>query len=174
MQTIKQIISILVVSFIVGLIFNVFSPRGIGVVKNPWSTNTIGAPAYQSEQSVQWKQEEPILFVDFDRACQFVDDKEGVVLDARTPEDFAEGHIPGACLLFFYNMNEYYPKLEDRLQESPAILTYCSDIDCEDSEFLANELFNLGYAPILVYKGGFEDWENHQMPEEKGRKETQG
>jgi len=126
------------------------------------------------EQSVQWKQEEPLIFVDFDQARRFIEGQEGIVLDARTPEDFAEGHIPGAHLLFFYSMNEYYPKLEGSLQESPAILAYCGGISCDDSEFLANELFNMGYAPILVYKGGFEDWKNHQMPVKKGRKEAQG
>ena len=119
-------------------------------------------------------QEDPIVFVEFDRACRFVEDQEGIVLDVRNPEDYAEGHIPGAHLLFFYNMNEYYPRLEGQLQESPAILTYCGNFDCDDSEFLANELFNLGHAPVLVYKGGFEDWKAHQMPVEKVREETQG
>jgi len=174
MDIFKQNIAILTVSFIVGLIFNAFSPRGIGVFDNPWSRNAVNVPAHQFEQNLQRKQEEPIIFVDFDRACRFIDDQEGIILDARTPEDFAEGHIPGAHLLFFYNMNEYYPRLEGGLRKSPAILAYCGDINCDDSEFLANELFNMGYAPILVYKDGFEDWKSHQMPVEKGGKEARG
>jgi len=174
MKIFKQIIAILAISFISGLGFNAFSPRGINVFDNPWSRNAIDAPAYQLEQSVQWMQEEPIIFVDFDQACRFIEDQEGMILDARTPEDYKEGHIPGAHPLFFYNMNEYYTKLESRLLESPVILTYCGDFNCEDSEFLANELFNLGHVPILVYKGGFEEWKAHQMPVEKSREEAQG
>jgi len=47
-------------------------------------------------------------------------------------------------------------------------VVYCGDVNCDDSEFLANELFNLGHAPLLVYKGGFEDWKSHQGCIEKG------
>ena len=163
MKIIKQVIIILCVSFIVGFTFNSFSPNGIGVLDNPWSRSAIVNSSGD---------EEPIMFIDFNRACQFIENKEGIVLDARNPEDYAEGHIPGSYLLFFYTMNEYYPKLEELLQASPALLTYCSDVHCEDSEFLANELLNLGYMPIYVYKGGIEDWKSRQMPVETGEEET--
>ena len=46
-------------------------------------------------------------------------------------------------------------------------------MNCEDSEFLANELFNVGHAPLLVYKGGFEDWKSHQGCVEKGEEEDE-
>jgi len=71
-------------------------------------------------------------------------------------------------------MNEYYPRHEDLLKESFAILIYCGDVHCDDSEFLANELFNLAHENILVYKGGFEDWKAHNMPVEKGMEGAQG
>jgi len=154
MRIFKQIIAILVVSFIGGLGFNAFSPHGIDIFDNPWSKPT--------------DQEDPIIFVDFNRTCRFIDDKEGIILDARSPEAYEEGHIPGSHLLFFYNMNEYYPKHEDLLKSSSSLLIYCGNIECDDSEFLANELFNLGYAPILVYKGGLEDWKSRKGCVEKG------
>jgi len=164
MKIVKQVILILCVSFIAGFTFNTFSPNGIGVLDNPWSRNGLVNSSGD---------EEPIMFIDFNRACQFIENKEGMILDARNPEDYAEGHIPGSYLLFFYTMNEYYPKLEELLQASPALLTYCSDVHCEDSEFLANELLNLGYMPIYVYKGGIEDWKSRQMPVETGEEETE-
>ena len=163
MKIVKQAILILCVSFIAGFTFNGFSPNGIGVLDNPWSRNVVVNSSGN---------EEPVMFIDFERACEFIENEEGMVLDARNPEDYAEGHIPGSYLLFFYTMNEYYPKLEELLQASPALLTYCSDVHCEDSEFLANELLNLGYMPIYVYKGGIEDWKSRQMPVEIGEEET--
>ena len=164
MKIVRQTIAILCISFLCSFAFNAFSPNGIGVLDNPWSRNSL---VNNSEE------DEPIVFVDFNRACQFVENQEGIILDARNPEDYAKGHLPGAYLLFFYTMNEYYPKLEELLQTSPALLTYCNDLHCEDSEFLANELLNLGYMPIYVYKGGFEDWKSRQMPIEIGEEETQ-
>lgn len=163
MNIVKEIAAILSISIVGGLVFNAFSPNGIHVLDNPWSRAT---------ELNGSGEEEPVQFVDFDRACRFVENREGMVLDARNPDDYAEGHIPGARLLFFYAMNDYYPKLESQLRASPLILTYCSDINCEDSEFLANELLNLGHMSILVYKGGFEDWNSRQMPIETGVEEA--
>lgn len=166
MKIVKQIVAILVVSFIGGLGFNAFSPHGIDILGNPWSKPKCDDPTFQN----QIANGEPIIFVGLDRACQFIENQEGIVLDARSPEEYAEGHIPGAQLLFFYNLNEYYAKLEDQLKECPVMLVYCGDINCDDSEFLANELFNLGHAPILVYKGGFEEWKSQNLLVERGGK----
>jgi len=174
MKIFKQIVTILVVSFICGFGFNAFSPHGIDIFDNPWSKHASNDPHYQVTHNSQLREEGPIVFVELNRACQFVEDKKGMVLDVRTPEEYAKGHIPGAHLLFFYNMYDYYPQLEDQLKESTAILVYCGNIDCDDSEFLANELFNLGHAPILVYKGGFEEWKASQLPVERGEGETEG
>ena len=168
MKIFKEVIAILSISFIGGIGFNAFSPHGIDILSNPWSKNSGAASTYQAESDSQWVNEEPIRFVDFNRACRFIDDKEGIILDARSPEDYAEGHIPGAHLIFFYNMKEYYQKHEALLKNASALLIYCGNIECDDSEFLANELFNLGHAPILVYKGGIEDWQSRNGCIEKG------
>lgn len=162
MKLFKEVVWILVISCACGLLFNAFSPNGINVLENPWSRK-----AAASNQSA----EDPITFVSFERVCQFIENREGVILDARNPREYAEGHIPGAQLLFFYNINEYYPKLEEELRSVPAILTYCSDVHCEDSEFLANELLNLGHMPVYVYKGGIADWISNQMPVARGMEE---
>lgn len=166
MKIFKQIVTILVVSFICGFGFNAFSPHGIDIFDNPWSKHASNDPNHEVEN-------DPIIFVEFDRACRFIDDKEGIILDSRSPEAYSEGHIPGAHLLFFYNMNEYYQRHKDLLKEFPAILVYCGDVNCDDSEFLANELFNLGHAPILVYKGGLEDWKSHQGCIETGKEKDE-
>jgi rhodanese-related sulfurtransferase len=159
MKLFKEVIWIIVISCAVGLVFNSFSPNGINVLENPWSRK-----AAEGSRNA----EDPITFVGFERVCQFLENREGVILDARNPKEYAEGHIPGAQLLFFYNMNEYYPGLEEQLRSAPAILTYCSDVNCEDSEFLANELLNLGHMPVYVYKGGMADWISNQMTVARG------
>ena len=82
---------------------------------NPWSKHNSGASAFKDEHNSELVQDESTIFVGFDRACQFIEGQEGPVLDARSPEAYMEGHLPGAHHLFFYNMIEYYPQLEDRL-----------------------------------------------------------
>ena len=162
MKLFKEVVWILAMSCACGLLFNAISPNGINVLENPWS---------RKAAAINQSAEDPITFVSFEWVCQFIENREGVILDARNPREYAEGHIPGAQLLFFYNINEYYPKLEEKLRSVPAILTYCSDVHCEDSEFLANELLNLGHMPVYVYKGGIADWINNQMPVARGMEE---
>ena len=173
MKIFKEIIAIISISFIGSVGFNAFSPHGIDILSNPWSKNAGVESIYQAENGNQLANENPIIFVGFDRTCRFIDNKEGIILDARSPEDYAEGHIPGAHLLFFYNMNEYYQKHKDLLKSASSLLIYCGNIECDDSEFLANELFNLGYVPILVYKGGLEDWKSRKGCIEKGGEEDE-
>jgi len=162
MKLVKEVIWILGTSCICGLAFNAFSPNGINVLDNPWSRKVAAGGS---------EAEDPIVFVGIERVCQFIENREGIILDARNPREYAEAHIPGAQLLFFYGMNEYYPALEEKLRAAPAFLTYCSDIHCEDSEFLANELLNLNHMPVYVYKGGMADWISNQMPVARGMEE---
>jgi len=168
MSIVKQIIAILGVSFSIGIAFNMWSPRGIDILSNPWSTNNSGVSVMQAGQVSQVTGDEPIVFIGRDRACQFFDNQEGIILDARSREEYTEGHITGAHHLCFYNMSDCYPGLEELIKESPAILVYCGNVNCDDSEFLANELLNLGHEHILVYKGGFNEWKANNLPIEKG------
>jgi len=162
MKIFKEVVVILFLSSVCGLLFNAFSTNGINILDNPWSRKVVASSNHEKD---------PISFIGFERACQFIDNQEGIILDARNPQEYAEGHIPGALLLCFYTMKEVYPKLEAQLHAAPALLTYCSDCNCDDSEFLANELLSLGHMPIMVYKGGIEDWKARQMPIARGIKE---
>jgi rhodanese-related sulfurtransferase len=171
MAVLKQVVAILIVSFLCGLTFNVVSPNGIDILNNPWSKRATRNLTHHTEYDTQVVEDEAIVFIGFDRACQFIDNREGIILDARIPEAYRQGHISGAHLLSFYEMSKYYPKLKEQLEVSPSILIYCGDISCEDSEFLANELLYMGHAPIFVYKGGFEEWKKKQMPVERGTEE---
>ena len=174
MNIFKQIAAIVGVSVVIGILFNMFSPNGIDIFGNPWSKLNSDTHVEHTDCDHQPVEDSPVLCVGLDRACQFIDNQEGVILDARNPEEYAEGHIAGAQLLFFYKMNEYYPALEEQLRESSSLLVYCGNVNCDDSEFLANELFNLGYSSILVYKGGFDEWKENELPVEKGKEETEG
>lgn len=83
-----------------------------------------------------------------------------VWIDARTPDLYEEGHIPGAHLLDFYNQMEYLAEVEAIIAEKQpiALVVYCKGADCPDSHFLAESLFTMGYDNLFVYKGGWAEW----------------
>lgn len=76
-----------------------------------------------------------------------------VIIDARTKEEFAEGHIEGAILIPEY---EIYNKAEFELQDkSQLILVYCRS--GRRSKIAAESLAELGYTNVKEF-GGIIDW----------------
>ena len=77
-----------------------------------------------------------------------------VIIDARTQEEYDEGHIPGAILIPEYEIADRAEKeLPDKEQ---LILVYCRS--GRRSKIAAEELVKLGYTNIKEF-GGIIDWE---------------
>ena len=86
-------------------------------------------------------------------------------VDARAEEFFYEGHIPGAiCRDDFDSLTQ---KLENLISMDDSFVVYCSDDDCGSSEDLAYELQAYGFNKIYLFKGGWKEWRNSDLPEEK-------
>ena len=76
-----------------------------------------------------------------------------LILDVRTPEEFAEGHIPHAINIPMDAFGEEAPReLPDRNQ---TIFVYC--VKGIRSMNVANRLAHMGYKNI-VEMGGIQDW----------------
>jgi rhodanese-related sulfurtransferase len=54
--------------------------------------------------------------------------------------------------------------LEDRRDQ--LIVVYCSNIDCEDSDMVADALVRLAYPHMQMFKGGWDEWEAAGLPQE--------
>ena len=87
-------------------------------------------------------------------AKALMDSEEGyIILDVRTPEEFAERHIEGAILIPDYEIGE---KAESILTDKDQlILVYCRS--GRRSKNAASELAKLGYTNIKEF-GGITDW----------------
>ena len=77
-----------------------------------------------------------------------------IIIDARTQEEYDEGHIPGAILIPEYEIADRAEKeLPDKDQ---LILVYCRS--GKRSKIAAEELVKLGYTNVKEF-GGIIDWE---------------
>ena len=77
-----------------------------------------------------------------------------IIIDARTQEEYDEGHIPGAILIPEYEIADRAEKeLPDKNQ---LILVYCRS--GRRSKIAAEELVKLGYTNVKEF-GGIIDWE---------------
>ena len=80
-------------------------------------------------------------------------EKDYVIIDARTTEEFAEGHIEGAILIPEY---EIANRAEKELPNKDVlILVYCRS--GRRSKIASEELVKLGYTNVKEF-GGIIDW----------------
>ena len=80
-------------------------------------------------------------------------EKDFIVVDARTPEEFESGHIKNAIVLQEENVQDLAPQMfpsKDKL-----ILVYCRSGN--RSKKVAEALANLGYTNVKEF-GGIIDW----------------
>ena len=81
-------------------------------------------------------------------------EQEYIIIDARTEEEFAEGHIENAILIPEYEIKD---RAEKELPDKDAlILVYCRS--GRRSKIASESLANLGYTNVKEF-GGIIDWE---------------
>lgn len=89
-----------------------------------------------------------------EQAKTIMDTEKGyIIIDARTEEEFAEGHIENAILIPEYEIaNRAEKELPDKEQ---LILVYCRS--GRRSKIASEELVKLGYTNVKEF-GGIIDW----------------
>jgi rhodanese-related sulfurtransferase len=87
-----------------------------------------------------------------------------LIVDARSPDLYAMGHIDGAISLPLADIENLLPEFLNRVAEDRVIITYCSGFGCPDSFDLGLRLIESGYRNILVFEGGFPEWRDAGLP----------
>ena len=86
--------------------------------------------------------------------------KEMVILDVRTPEEFANGHIAGAKNLDFYAPN--FEQQLEKLDTTNTYLLYCASGN--RSGKAANLMQNKGFKKIINSQAGFNELQQAAVP----------
>ena len=104
--------------------------------------------ALPAGQEVSYRQ------INMDEAITMMEEESGyIILDVRTPEEFADKHIPGAINIPNETIStEEIPELPDKDQ---LILVYCRSGN--RSKQASEKLVALGYTNIVEF-GGINDW----------------
>ena len=89
-----------------------------------------------------------------EKAKELIDtEKDYVILDARTQEEFDEGHIDGAIMIPEYEVSSRAEK--ELPNKDQLILVYCRS--GRRSKIAAQALVDLGYTNVKEF-GGIIDW----------------
>jgi rhodanese-related sulfurtransferase len=91
-----------------------------------------------------------------------------VLVEALSKKHYESSHLPGAINLPYEFVDEAETVLPDKNAE---IVVYCMNPDCVASAEEARELEEMGYAKVLHYAAGKQDWIRAGLPIE-GRRTT--
>ena len=159
MKTVKAVLLLLAVSIISAFTANYFSPVGIALV-GQWDTSQ-GVVSAKAKNDVVFNNLE---IDDLTEAKKLYDNGKTIFVDARSREDYEEGHIKGAVSLPVGLFDERIDAFLQQYSPETAILTYCSGRTCEDSHRLAQLLLDYGYTTVNVLIDGYPGWEAEGYP----------
>jgi rhodanese-related sulfurtransferase len=88
------------------------------------------------------------------------------IVEALPPEYFDDAHLPGAINLPHTEVRERAAALLP--DKDAAIVVYCANLPCPNSEVAAKVLTKLGYTNVREYAEGKDDWRAAGLPLEHG------
>ena len=167
-RVILEALILSIVAFAVGLSVN------FSLVFNAFSGKSV-APAV-SEQALSQRPEDssaetellpfPVMLEELDSLLA-----DGAVLvDARSRSAYEKAHLQGAVSLPLGDAEDGIAALQDQFSAATTLIIYCSGFGCPDSFDLGVLLLKAGYRDVLVYEGGFPEWQDAGRPVDgKGR-----
>ncbi|MCJ8501340.1 rhodanese-like domain-containing protein [Desulfatitalea alkaliphila] len=151
-----QTAAIVLLGALLALTFNHFRSDGIALVAD-WSPAGRLQAATGSDD----------LVIPMDQAITFHETREAVFVDARSPNEFAEGHIAGAINVPWENAFDYIEQFFAAVpDDSTVVIAYCDGEGCPLSEELVLLLRDMGYGNARVLVNGWTLWRRHGYPVE--------
>ncbi len=93
---------------------------------------------------------------------------EYIFIDARADQPFQAGHIPGAFQCDYYRLEEYLPRVLDRVQNADKVIVYCNGGECEDSLLVCRQFKSFtSMEKIYLFRGGWQAWQGAGEPVEQ-------
>ena len=139
----------------VGLMFN------YELVKNAFEGKVVATPGVEAESPAELFPV-PVALADVQEMLP-----RAVLVDARIPELYAEGHLPGAVSFPLAEAESRLESFRAKYQDQSLII-YCSGYGCSDSFDLALLLLEGGFHDVMVYEGGYPEWRDAGLEIEGG------
>ncbi len=93
-----------------------------------------------------------------------------VLIDARLKQDYERGHLEGAISLPVDANDATWKATIPRIPTGRPIVAYCQSAGCRFAEKVSLKLMDEGFDEIVIFKGGWVEWEKKPgRPKEPGK-----
>jgi rhodanese-related sulfurtransferase len=89
------------------------------------------------------------------------------LIDPRAPQDFAQGHIPGASNLQLNKVSDKKDSLDPALSRYKLLIVYGQAPNSDVAKGMTKRLMRAGAKDVKMFNGGFLEWSRTGMPVEK-------
>ncbi len=151
-------LALVIGSAVLGVVVNQVSPRGIPLLSTTADADSRATPALPKG----------LRSVALPEARSAFDEQTTLFLDARSTEDHAKGHVPGALSLPAYEFDDRFPEIADRVEEAERIIVYCDGVECSDSIHVVERLVEYGFSDVRVFEAGWRAWAESGAPVSEG------
>jgi rhodanese-related sulfurtransferase len=134
-----------------------YDPRLSHVLETPAAEPTAAHSHFLQKLAVETDPSD--VKTDMDKGVQGI-----LVVDARSAEKFAAGHVPGALSLPYRTITA---ETAARLPKDKTFVVYCTSVSCNASTKAAVRLTALGFR-VKEMLGGIEAWVGEGYPVEVG------
>lgn len=156
LRAVRQAGGIILLAAILGLLVNQIRPERLPLVAD-WTPEA--RLTLESGEN---------MAISLDKTKEAFLSKEGVFLDARSPELYEQGHIRGARNLPWQAVDDHFDSVMVDIPKDRLIISYCDGEACALSKDLAIELLFRGYENVRVLINGWSVWQENQLPIAKG------
>lgn len=159
-STFGEVISIVVISVVIALVYNYFSVKGIPLFKASEKLEIVSDSILFSHTISDTALN---VIVNTDQMKHIVNTGNALVLDARNAEAYNKGHIPTAVNVPFLDVFNHVESLQV-ISRDTLIIIYCEGVHCELSKNLSQFLKGMNFTRIYLYHDGIEVWNKQNLP----------
>ncbi len=107
-----------------------------------------------------------VKIITFEQFQRLFEEKQALIIDAREPDEYKVGHVPGAINIPYLSVDDHFPELaaipRDRL-----IVIYCNNLMCPLGGWLADFMVQMDFTRLFLFEEGWDYWEREDMPVER-------
>jgi rhodanese-related sulfurtransferase len=124
---------------------------GEGFVTNPVAVGHVLTRYFSKELEV----------IDVQQLREFSHADRVAIIDARLPNDFRKGHVPGAINIPITTGLAQRGVIFPQLAGKERVVVYCQSERCPWAESLGTDLAHSGVRGVAVFPGGWKEWRSH-------------
>ena len=168
-MALRQGIILLILSALIGFGYNLFSPNRVDFIGHYRDLSSGDGPIVPPETEAG---DPP--FIDVNVAQLEFGYGKTLFIDARDPEEFECGTIPGSINIPFDYLPDgdlapYFDSAMGGVPKDHSIIVFCSGEECDLSLHLARNLQAVGYTNVAIFFGGSREWEKFGFEMERRR-----